>query len=316
MTGRLSRAALAALVVLAGAAGCAAPGAAPKPPAGAAAYPAQVSTVQRQTGASCDPEASSLAPNGPPAASPGSFAAAIRARGYLIAGVDQSTYHFGFLNPIDNQIEGFDIDMVNAVAQAIFGSGYKSHIEFKAIPDSDRIPDLRSGAVDIVAHTMTITCGRLRQIDFSSVYYNAQAELLVLKAPGAARSLAGLKGQKVCATSGSDDVSIIGRYGAVPVEEPYWTDCLVDLQQGQAAGIVTDDSILHGLVAQDPFTAIVTGSLEPEPYGLGISKRHPDFVRFVNAVLAQVESDGRWQADHRRWVGGPAPAPPPARYAS
>ena len=30
---------------------------------------------------------------------PGSFMAKIRARGYLVAGVDQNTYHFGYLNP-------------------------------------------------------------------------------------------------------------------------------------------------------------------------------------------------------------------------
>ena len=47
--------------------------------------------------------------------------AKIRARGYLIAGVDQSTYRFGFLNPLSDQIEGFDIDMIRAVAKAIFG---------------------------------------------------------------------------------------------------------------------------------------------------------------------------------------------------
>jgi len=35
--------------------------------------------------------------------------------------VDQSTYHFGFLNPLSGQIEGFDIDMIRAVAKAIFG---------------------------------------------------------------------------------------------------------------------------------------------------------------------------------------------------
>ena len=70
---------------------------------------------------SCDPTAS-LRPAGPPQVTPGSFMAKIRARGYLIAGVDQSTYHFGYLNPLDGKIEGFDIDMVHAIAKAIFGN--------------------------------------------------------------------------------------------------------------------------------------------------------------------------------------------------
>ena len=64
---------------------------------------------------SCDPTAS-LRPAGPPQVTPGSSMAKIRARGYLIAGVDQSTYHFGYLNPLDGKIEGFDIDMVHAIA--------------------------------------------------------------------------------------------------------------------------------------------------------------------------------------------------------
>ena len=283
--------------------------------AAAKASAAKTAAKGTSAAASCNPYASSLAPNGPATVSSGSFAATIKARGYLIAGVDQSTYHFGFLNPLDNKIEGFDIDMIDAIAQAIFGPDYQSHIEYKSISDAQRIPDLTNGSVDIVAHTMTITCARLRQIDFSSVYYNAQERLLVLK-NSKAKDLQDLAGQKVCATEGSDDLATIQRYHAIPVAVTFWTDCLVLLQQGQVAGISTDDSILHGLAAQDPFTTIVGPSLEPEPYGLGISKRHPDFVRFVNAVLAQIESDGQWQADYRQWVGTPAPKPPVPQYAS
>ena len=51
-----------------------------------------------------------------------------------------------------------------------------------------------------------------------------------------------------------------------------------------------------------------------EPYGLAISKQHPDFVQFVNAVLQQLRTDGQWAASYTRWVGTPVPAPPPARY--
>jgi polar amino acid transport system substrate-binding protein len=270
---------------------------------------------QAASAASCDPYASSLAPGGPATVSSGSFAAKIKARGYLIAGVDQTTYDFGFLNPLDNKIEGFDIDMVDAVAEAIFGPGYQSHLYLKAIVNADRQRDLENGSVDIVADTLTINCARLQEIDFSSVYYNAQAKLLVLK-NSKATSLGDLAGQKVCAVTGADDIAIIQRYHATPVTPTYWTDCLVDLQQGQVAGIVTDDSILHGLAAQDPYTKIVGPSLEAEPYGIGISKQHPDFVRFVNAVLAQIESNGQWQADYRQWVGTPVPSPPVPQYAS
>ena len=288
--------------------------------AAAAAAPGQPSAVRvakavtAPAASSCNPKASSLSPSGAPQVTSGSFMAKIRARGYLIAGVDQSTYHFGFLNPLNQQIEGFDIDMIRAVAKAIFGNSNPDTVHFKAISDAQRIPDVTSGVVDIVAHTMTITCDRLSMVDFSSVYFDAAQRVLVLK-DSTATSLASLRGQKVCATSGSDSLAVIKADKAVPVAVPYWTDCLVLLQQGDVAAISTDDSILDGLAAQDPWTKLIGPRLTDEPYGLAISKQHPEFVRFVNAVLQQLRTNGQWAKSYTHWIGGPAPAPPPAQYA-
>jgi len=337
----------AALVVLAALAGCAAsPGAAtapaPNPQTTARSTPGpsttgplttgpsttfarDVSAVQADRGAAadsggaatCNPAASSIAPSGPPAVTAGSYMAKIRARGYLIAGVDQNTYHFAYLNPLDGQLEGFDIDMIRAVAQAIFGN--PSKVRYIAISDDQRMPDVENGTVDIVAHTMSITCDRLKDVDFSSVYFVAHERLLVPK-NSAVTTVAQLAGQKICVTTGSDSGSLVGglppakRPGVVSV--PYWTDCLVLLQQGQVAAIATDDAILAGLKAQDPFTQIVGPPLTNELYGLAISKQHPDFVRFVNAVLAQQRADGAWAASYAKWIGTPVPAPPPAQYAN
>ena len=47
--------------------------------------------------------------------------AAIRDRGRLIVGVSADTLQFGARNPITGQIEGFDVDILKEVAQAIFG---------------------------------------------------------------------------------------------------------------------------------------------------------------------------------------------------
>jgi len=308
---------LAALgLALGAAAAAAAPGGATAPGhATAARAPGTASARDAShAAASCNPDASSLAPSGPPQVTSGSFMANIRTRGYLIAGVDQSTYHFGFLNPLNGQIEGFDIDMIRAVATAIFGDADPDHLHFKAISDNQRIPDILNGTVDIVAHTMTITCDRLKQVDFSSVYFEAHQRVLVLKS-STATSLAGLHGQKVCATTGSDSLARISAAKAIPVAVPYWTDCLVLLQQGDVAGISTDDSILDGLAAQDPWTKLIGPALTDEPYGLAISKQHPDFVRFVNAVLQQLRSSGQWAASYAHWVGSPVPKPPPVHYA-
>jgi len=273
----------------------------------------------------CNPYASLHPQAGGPTDSAGSWAARIKARGYLIAGVDQTTYHFGYLNPLDGQIEGFDIDMIKDVAAAIFGisptsGALASHIHFKAISDAERIKDVQNGTVDIVAHTMTVNCQRQTMVDFSTIYYDAYAQILVDKpASGPTPTLAqlGARHARVCATSGSDDLAIISAAHATPVAETYWSDCLVLLEEGKVSGIVTDNSILYGMKAQDPDTVVAGNSLEAEPYGLAISKAHPDFVQFVNAVLARAISDGQWLASCRLWVSAGCQSPSwPIDYVS
>jgi polar amino acid transport system substrate-binding protein len=301
----------AAALVLGVAAADAAPAKAPTIRAASTAH-----AVGKTSATSCNPEASSVRPSGPAQVTVGSFMETIRARGYLIAGVDQNTYHFGFLNPVNEQFEGFDIDMIRAVAQAIFGNSDPAHLHFKAISDLQREPDIVNRSVDIVAHTMTISCSRLKTVDFSSVYFDAHQMVLVLK-DSKARSLADLRGQKVCATRGSDSLAAIVAAKAVPFSVAYWTDCLVLLQQGDVAAISTDDVILDGLHAQDPlWTKLIGPPLTNEPYGLAISKQHPDFVAFVNAVLEQLRTDGQWQASYAKWIGTPVHAPPPVLYKS
>jgi polar amino acid transport system substrate-binding protein len=273
---------------------------------------ARAATAAGKTcGASFNAYAVSLRPPpGPPQVTAGSFMATIQKHGYLIAGVDQNTYPFGFLNPSNEQIQGFDIDMIDAVAQAL-----KVKVRYIPISDEQRIPDLKNGSVDIVAHTMSILCDRLKYVDFSSVYFVAHQRVLVLK-NSTAHSLADLRGQRVCATYSSDSVARIVAARAIPDIVTYWTDCLVLLQQGDVAAISTDNAILTGLAKQDPWTTLVGPSLSNEIYGLAISKQHPDFVAFVNAVLEQLRTDGQWAASYVRWIGTPVLAPPPAEYKS
>jgi polar amino acid transport system substrate-binding protein len=239
----------------------------------------------------------------------------IQDRGRLIAGVDQTTLLFGYRDPQTGAIQGFDIDILREVARAIFGT--PDAIELKAATSAQRLPLVQSGAVDIVASLVTVNCARWRDVDFSSVYYLAHQKVLVTAGSGI-NNVADLGGKLVCATSGSTSIDNIRQIAAsaAPYAVATRADCLVALQEGKVDAVSTDDTILEGLHAQDPTTDLLPQPLTDEPYGMAIQKGHPEFVRFVNAVLEQMRTSGTWKEIDQRWLGptGATQSPPQARY--
>ena len=245
--------------------------------------------------------------------------AEIRKRGKLLAGVDQDTLLFGSRNPATGVIEGFDIDMLRVVSKAIFNDGSADRLELVPIKYKDRVQSLVDGKVDVVADTFTIKCSRWARINFSTEYYHASQKILVRK-DSTAKSLADLSGKRVCAAEGSTSVDNIknGNPKAEVKAVLDQTDCLILFQSSQVDAISTDDTILLGLVAQDPNAKLLADSFSPEPYGLGLPKSDPAFTGFVNQVLEDMRANGEWKKIHKLWLGnvfpGATPEPPAASY--
>jgi polar amino acid transport system substrate-binding protein len=265
----------------------------------------------------------SLSPMPSPGAMPaGSTMAAIQARGRLKAGVSADTLLFGARNALTGDIEGFDIDMLKEVALAIFGPGGDQKIEYHVIRYDQRLPELEAKDVDLVAHTMTINCNRWLRIGFSTEYFHAGQKVLVRKGSGFKQLQDLTHGSKVCAPKGSTNIDFLENdakaKGVVVVGKDDISDCLVAMQQGSVDAISGDDTVLAGFAAQDPSTEVVGPQFTDEPYGLGANAQQVDLIRFVNGVLDQVRSSGRWTAIYQHWLidtralQPPIPAPPTA----
>jgi polar amino acid transport system substrate-binding protein len=239
----------------------------------------------------------------------------IRNRGRLIVGLDIGSNLFSFRDPITGEITGFDVDIAGEIARDIFGT--PSQVEYRILSSADRIAALQNNQVDVVVKTMTINCDRKKLVNFSTVYLNANQRILAARDSTISQP-SDLSGKRVCVAKGTTSLQRIQQITPQPiiVGVVTWADCLVALQQRQVDAVSTDDSILAGLVVQDPYLHIVGPSLNEEPYGIGVNLQNTGLVRFVNGTLERVRRDGTWNTLYRKWltVLGPAPAPPVARY--
>ncbi|MET7647338.1 glutamate ABC transporter substrate-binding protein [Streptomyces sp. NPDC005426] len=289
--------------------------------------------VQARADDCTDPEASLL-----PGRPEGDAIKRIKDRGKLIAGVDQNSFQWGFRNPATGNLEGFDIDLVRAIAKDILGSEDK--VIFRAIPTNQRIAALENDKVDVVVRTMTINCARLDQVSFSTAYFQAGQQVLAPKEDAdKGKAITGfnssLAGKRVCTAEGSTAYEALEKesFGSVFKDEhdgsaadedrltvPNQLDCLVRLQMGEVDAVVTDNALAAGQAAQDPAVELKGAPFTTEYYGVATKKGADDLVSRVNKVLVDYRAGGggsRWMDSYHAWLEGGLPGisgPPAPKY--
>ena len=226
----------------------------------------------------------------------------LQTKGKIRIGTQEDNTPFSVKNPATGKWEGFDVDIGREMAKAIWGTkdDPDTHIEWVPVTSATRIPTLQENKADVIIKTFTINAERKTQIDFSDVYFQTGQRILVKKTNTAIKEVADLAGKNVCAQRGStseQNISKATNNQAKLVLLESYPACLLALQQGTADAVSTDETILFGLVKQDPNTMIVGKYFSEEPYGIGVKKDTGDrvgFVGFLNTFLAQIVKDGTW----------------------
>ncbi len=220
--------------------------------------------------------------------------------GEIAIGVKYDVAPFGFKNPRTNAIEGFDVDVGKAVAEAL---GVTPKF-VEAISDN-RLPFLKDGTADLILSTMTINAERDEEIDFSDPYFIARGRILVKKDNTEIKGVDDLAGKDVCTVIGSTYQDTLKKQAPQAKQRSVDTypECLELVQNGAVEAESTDDVILTGHIIQDDSLKLVGEPLTTEPYGAGIKNGDTAFQEFVNEVLQEFKDDGRWAATYQKWVG-------------
>ncbi|WP_019423981.1 transporter substrate-binding domain-containing protein [Paenibacillus sp. OSY-SE] len=224
-------------------------------------------------------------------------------RGKLVIGVKFDTNLFGLKDPASGEVKGFDIDIAKAIATKLLGD--ESKLELKEVTSKTRIPMLQNGDIDAIIATMTVTEERKQQVDFTEVYYNAGQSLLVKKG-SPIRSIDDVKkGVKVVAVKGSTSTKNVREKApdAEVLEFENYQDAFTALKSGKGEVLTTDNSILFGMMKQDPNFEMVGGNFTDEPYGIAVRKGDMEFASFINNLLKEMKENGEYDKLYEQWMG-------------
>jgi polar amino acid transport system substrate-binding protein len=202
----------------------------------------------------------------------------------------------------DKKIVGFDIDLMDKVAEA---NDLKVHVVVTAFEGIQSGQSLNTGQCDVAAAGMTITPERAKVIDFSDPYFDATQALLTkdksldsLEAM-AGKTLgvqAGTTGQKYAEDNAPKDTEI-------KVFENLGLETTA-VKTGQVDAAVQDNGPLLDYVKDNPDTYVTAEFNTGEQYGFAVKKDGNDkLLESINKIIADSKSSGDYDTIYKQWFG-------------
>jgi glutamate transport system substrate-binding protein len=229
----------------------------------------------------------------------------------LLVGVKDDQPGLALRDPVTGHYSGFDIDIAYLVAADL---GFRpDEVRFLSIESEDRAKMQAStgtgfATVDLVVASYSITPAReaLPQVSFSAPYLYTEQSVITLTGHRPVRSLADLRGERVCtiATSTSQSPAVLA--GDVVDSRNRISDCVAGLRRGEFAAVTTDAAILAGYVAKDRahLRHYDIGLDGQEAYGINTGGNEA-LRTLVNLALYRSlhdPRDRRWEDAFNRWL--------------
>lgn len=237
------------------------------------------------------------------------LAAPAMAETYKI-GISAEPYPPFYTPDSEGNWSGWEIDFIDELCGRIEADCVLAPVAWEGI-----IPALKTGKIDMIIGSMSITEERAKQINFSDKYYDAPTGIVALKSSDVQPTPEGVKGAYLGAQSGTIQEKYTQAYYADTAADVriYQTvdEELQDLMSGRIDAVVGDS------LAMVPFTETEAGkacceyrgAVQADPdilgHGIAVGLRKDDtaLLERVNTAIAAIREDGTYEELAKPYFG-------------
>jgi polar amino acid transport system substrate-binding protein len=219
----------------------------------------------------------------------------------LVIGMEMSFPPFEMLDT-SGQPAGVSVEMARAL-----GKYLQRPIRFENIPFDGLIPSLKTGKVDLVISSMTVTEERKKSIDFSHPYLKMGLSILANK-NSPIQSIADVdKPNTTVAVKKATTGHIYAIQHFHNAKILIFSDsptCAAEVAQGKADCMIYDQiSIFENWRKYQDSTRAILQPFQSEEWAMGIRKGNDEFRNQVNAFLKQFKESGGFNDLGNRYFG-------------
>ncbi len=192
-----------------------------------------------------------------------------------------------------DQYAGYDVDLINAVAEK---AGFE--VAFEAMDFDAVIAAVTTNVNTIGVSGISITDERKQSVNFSEGYINAGLIVVIKKDSGYATTedLKGkLIGVQMGTTSDFAAEEITGQANVAQYKT--FLNAIMDLQGNKVDAVIVDKPVGLAILAslKDENLEIVDMGLQADWYGIEVNKDNPELLEKINAALAELEAEGFYE---------------------
>lgn len=199
--------------------------------------------------------------------------------------------------------EGFDVELMEAVAEAIGREARFEDTSFDTI-----FLDLAQGNFDVVASASTITAEREQTVDFTDPYYLSEQAILV-KEGSEIDSVQRLAGAKVGVQQGTTGEEFVEEQAeAREVRKyPQGPDAVNAVKTGSVDAVVIDIPVAENAVEAQDGLELSAAIPTEEEYGFAVAQGNDELLEVLNEGLRTVKEDGTYARIFEKWFGREPP---------
>jgi polar amino acid transport system substrate-binding protein len=200
----------------------------------------------------------------------------------------------------DGKLEGFDIDIANALCKEM-----KVECEIVTQDWDGIIPALQAGKFDAIIASMSITDERKQKVDFTHKYYNTPPAIAVPKDSTIAdASPEALKGKSLGVQASTTHFNYAeAKYGDSDIKGfPSAQEYQLDLANGRIDAVMDDIMVLRGWLATEAGACCkIIGTIKPDPKihgegaGIAVRKGETALADKFNAAIDAIRANGEYK---------------------
>jgi L-cystine transport system substrate-binding protein len=234
-----------------------------------------------------------------PSGSAESAAAPAAEADVLRVGTEGTYSPFSFHDPESNELTGYDVDVITAVADEL-----GMEVEFSEVPWDAIFAGLEAGRYDVVANQVSITEERQEVYDFTAPYTVSTGAIVTRADDTSVSGLEDLAG-KVSAQSATSNWAQVATDAGAQVEAVEgFTQAITLLQQGRVDVTVNDDlAVLNYLETTGDTSVQIAATTDDRGEQAFAFAKGSELAGQVDEALATLRADGTLAEISDKWFG-------------